>query len=1652
MNDIKLEKIYNINNTYVNTNYKSLIKLQKGITLNQPKLNIGDIFFIDNEKIYFKKLYVNASNPYSDEVNQYIDIYGGLGITSNLFLDGKLNIKSDFNIDYIRRFAPLEVKNLTIHIGNSEIFGLTTIFYDFTINGDAINRKDFFLINDAINNDYNVEKNIYGNIFTITNQLVTYNDIYTDILNLNSANIITNQLFGNVNTQILWSNVAILGNITATTTELGNLENIGNLNLTGLIVNSVETISNDHSKIFINNVTANGIFIFDNDVYTNILNTPSLISDKIINSNSINVKEDLYLQNVRLNGLITTIDPIQQQVAATNVYATNSVVTQEIFSQSVIFNGDVFINGLFNFINSDVFSIVDTILTLNKPAVGLGQRRDAGIFHIYNNDTEVPALLYKLHPQTSNISPVQGLSDIIVFGNVNIKDIISGKPLSNIYFNNADVIGLHSVYMNSINGNIFNNLIIGKNSDNIFLGNTHLYSNTFIENLNSPNIIISTPIFVPNLFSNIFGNTFNLSSIKPYNNNLIINQLIIDNIYPNDIQGNNLITPLFQTNSINLLTNNNSILTANIVTNGNVQSNLLYTNNLTTRDINIDGNLLVYGNVNTNELYIQDKLSPTINITSNTTITTHQNIIFQNKNNSIFATLNNTYINDTKNFVLDEINGFPCYVITNNGTFYLNNSYSYLTLYFDGFKWFSLDSTPITSTFNSKFTSNINSNIGKSIVMNYYGNIICAGGPDDNYGMFKYLKNTGSWIESNIVANIPFTKFGNPLTMSGDGNTIVVGCENEGNVFVYKNLNLVQDISLKYKLTSIGVSYNGNIIAFGLNSVLGNLGCLQIYKYNGTNWIYKDSILPENHIGSSSIGDSIDMSINGDVIVFGGSQDNNGIGKVWIYNEITSSNVYINYNNNNNVNKFLFDTDNGNLYVGGTFTSINSVATIGGGLIDTTSNTVIKFGNVNGNINSIAKYNGNIYYAGNFTNIDGIVANSIAYWNGSNWNRLGNGIIGTINSIDIGYGNIYIGGRFNLIDGQPFNNVAVWNLNTSSWRNIGGINGEVKNILYHNQTVYIGGNFSSVNITGTPFTANNIASYNIETNLWNRIQNGINGNVEKIYQYKDEIYVSGSFTKYGIYNGNFGKIISNTTLNNLIPRNYIGSWSDISLSETGQYQSICARNGNIWLSSDYGLTWTNTMFSKDWLCIAISSTGQYQTAGDFNNTIGGGGNIYTSSDFGLTWQERATAQRWTAISISNNGQFQCAVASNNNFIYTSYDYGIEWIPRLQDFNWSDISMSASGQYISASSFFSNLYVSSDYGITWTPKQISLNNWSSIAISGTGQYQSATRNGGNIFISSDFGNTWTPKGLTSNWERIRMSSSGRYQVASDGNLYFSNDYGMNWVIKNPLISAVRKPNISKNGKYISVGGANSFIYTSYPEYSLFENSGLTTNGPIYEIFGYDNYLLVGGLFTNSDINFTIYITPNITYQISYSLSGNNIIQYNIDNKSVENLPFEITGTIRNIYYDDIMYRYYVGGNNLLYYHSGLSYQYEQYLVSNNYIGSSRQGSYIKYKDYELLVGSKESNAYWKWTKYGDYWYDDNYNKNSYNINKFASSDNFKNIYTNSGNIVIQNQNIGNDYYDDYNIILPESGNINGIACNYNSSKLVAGINSNLYIYS
>ena len=268
------------------------------------------------------------------------------------------------------------------------------------------------------------------------------------------------------------------------------------------------------------------------------------------------------------------------------------------------------------------------------------------------------------------------------------------------------------------------------------------------------------------------------------------------------------------------------------------------------------------------------------------------------------------------------------------------------------------------------------------------------------------------------------------------------------------------------------------------------------------------------------------------------------------------------------------------------------------------------------------------------------------------------------------------------------------------------------------------------------------------------------------------------------------------------------SWSKISISADGKYQTAVIYNGQIYVSSDYGNTWNAKENIRNWYGISLSRDGKYQTA------VANGGQIYISSDYGNTWTPKSNVSSWISVSISSDGKYQTAVGSGIQ-IYISSDYGNTWTAKATPLSWVANSINSNGKYQTALVQNGQIYISSDYGNTWTAKATSLI-WSGISISSDGKYQTAATTSNKIYISSDYGNTWTAKASNKIWTDVSISSDGKYQSAAAGGgdgIYVSTDYGNNWILRKNGIGVCNGISISSDGKYQAVVVYNGFIYVS-----------------------------------------------------------------------------------------------------------------------------------------------------------------------------------------------------------------------------------------------
>lgn len=293
-------------------------------------------------------------------------------------------------------------------------------------------------------------------------------------------------------------------------------------------------------------------------------------------------------------------------------------------------------------------------------------------------------------------------------------------------------------------------------------------------------------------------------------------------------------------------------------------------------------------------------------------------------------------------------------------------------------------------------------------------------------------------------------------------------------------------------------------------------------------------------------------------------------------------------------------------------------------------------------------------------------------------------------------------------------------------------------------------------------------------------------------------------------------------------------WTCIAVSSNGQYQTAVAAGSegdNIWISKDYGATWTQTDSPRKWTSVAMSSDGRYQTAveggqisfttpGGSNSVVPDSGGIYTSNDYGLTWtrRESSTDRVWMYVAVSSNGKYQTAVVYTGS-VYNSVDYGVTWTSRTSSSPWRSVAMSSDGKYQTAvagsgpvTTAAGNIHISKDYGHTWSAVG-SFRHWRSVSVSSDGKFQTAAVFRGSIYVSYDYGNTWIIKSTTQNWNSVAISSDGKYQTATVENInpsdigggtsypiFISDNYGDTWLPAQSPNKNWRGVAMSSDGKY------------------------------------------------------------------------------------------------------------------------------------------------------------------------------------------------------------------------------------------------------------
>jgi hypothetical protein len=185
--------------------------------------------------------------------------------------------------------------------------------------------------------------------------------------------------------------------------------------------------------------------------------------------------------------------------------------------------------------------------------------------------------------------------------------------------------------------------------------------------------------------------------------------------------------------------------------------------------------------------------------------------------------------------------------------------------------------------------------------------------------------------------------------------------------------------------------------------------------------------------------------------------------------------------------------------------------------------------------------NGDVYVGGQFTAVGAVLANSIARWDGTSWQALGNGtapaagsnngVNGSVFALAVLGTDLYVGGTFSQAftpaGSQPLSRVARWD--GTAWNGLGNgataatsTNNGTSDIVFalavQGTDLYVGGQFAGANSAAGQQALSRVARW--DGTAWNGLgnvaatgtNNGVNNTVNALAVGGTDLYVGGAFT------------------------------------------------------------------------------------------------------------------------------------------------------------------------------------------------------------------------------------------------------------------------------------------------------------------------------------------------------------------------------------------------------------------------------------------------------------------------------------------------------------------------------------------------------------
>ena len=209
----------------------------------------------------------------------------------------------------------------------------------------------------------------------------------------------------------------------------------------------------------------------------------------------------------------------------------------------------------------------------------------------------------------------------------------------------------------------------------------------------------------------------------------------------------------------------------------------------------------------------------------------------------------------------------------------------------------------------SKLVGSNSSNAAKQgsvVSISADGNTVIIGGVNDNNGtgaVWVFTRTVGTWSQQGnklvCTGNAGIAEFGGSVALSADGNTAIIGGYNDNYsdgatwIFIRTGSTWSQQggklrgsggTDKSFQGMSVSISADGNTAMFGGFDDNNGMGAAWVFTRTAGTWSQQgDKLVGTNGSVNANQDHSLALSADGTTAIMGGPNDNGGMGSAWVF-------------------------------------------------------------------------------------------------------------------------------------------------------------------------------------------------------------------------------------------------------------------------------------------------------------------------------------------------------------------------------------------------------------------------------------------------------------------------------------------------------------------------------------------------------------------------------------------------------------------------------------------------------------------------------------------------------------------------------------------------------------------------------------------------